>query len=88
MFFGSCVTHASASGHCCLVVTCWERPYLLDLVCYMLIVFVTFPRGILGQVWYLIVSFPNLCFPFYFLAMLVETGQSSTAYSCRGRPRL
>ena len=24
-------------------------------------VFVTFPCGILGQVWYLIVSFPNLC---------------------------
>ena len=24
-------------------------------------VFVTFPCGILGQVWYLIVSFPDLC---------------------------
>ena len=24
-------------------------------------IFVTFPRGILGQVWYLIVSFPDLC---------------------------
>ena len=24
-------------------------------------VFVTFPFGILGQVWYLIVSFPDLC---------------------------
>ena len=24
-------------------------------------VFVTFPCGILGQVWYLIVSIPNLC---------------------------
>ena len=24
-------------------------------------VFITFPCGILGQVWYLIVSFPNIC---------------------------
>ena len=24
-------------------------------------VFLTFPCGILGQVWYLIVSFPNIC---------------------------
>ena len=32
------------------------------LVLVMLIVFfVTFPCGILGQVWYLIVSFPDLC---------------------------
>ena len=29
-------------------------------------VFVTFPCGILGQVWYLIVSIPDLCHPFYF----------------------
>ena len=50
--------------HCSLVVTCWERADLLALVgnVYMFIcVFVTFPCGILGQVWYLIVSFPDLC---------------------------
>ena len=29
-------------------------------------VFVTFPCGILGQVWYLIVSIPNLCSLSYF----------------------
>ena len=29
-------------------------------------VFVTFPCGILGQVWYLIVSIPDLCHPYYF----------------------
>ena len=29
-------------------------------------VFVTFPCGILGQVWYLIVSIPDLCCLFYF----------------------
>ena len=32
----------------------------------MFIVFVTFPCGILGQVWYLIVSFPDLCLLSYF----------------------
>ena len=35
---------------------------LLDLVC----VFVTFPCGILGQVWYLIISPPDLCHLSYF----------------------
>ena len=25
MFFASCVSHAFATVHCCLVVTCWER---------------------------------------------------------------
>ena len=29
-------------------------------------VFVTFPCGIMGQVWYLIVSIPNLCHLSYF----------------------
>ena len=27
------VSHAFASVHCCLVVTCWERADLLALVC-------------------------------------------------------
>ena len=31
-FFVSCVYHAFASVHCCLVATCWERADLLDLV--------------------------------------------------------
>ena len=29
----SCVCHAFASVHCCLVVTCWEMADLLALVC-------------------------------------------------------
>ena len=29
-------------------------------------VFVTFPYGILGKVWYLIVLIPDLCLRFYF----------------------
>ena len=51
------------SVYCCLVVTCWERADLLALgkfkVCYILI-------GLLGQVWYLIVSIPDLCPLSYF----------------------
>ena len=42
-----------ASVYMCFVVTCWEWADLLVLVCH-------FPIGILGQVWYLIVSIPVL----------------------------
>ena len=39
---------------CSLVITCWERADHLALLCVMLpCVFVTFPYGVLGQVWYL-----------------------------------
>ena len=61
MFFASCVSRAFAPVHCCLVVTCWERADLLALVGDVYCIFVTFPCGILCQVWYLIVSFPDLC---------------------------
>ena len=60
-FFVSCVSHAFSSVHCCLVVNCWDRADLLALVCDVYCVFVTFPCGILGQVWYLIALFPDLC---------------------------
>ena len=43
------------------VVTCWERTDLLALVGFVRFIFVTFPCGILGQIWYLILSFPDLC---------------------------
>ena len=66
MFFVSCVSHALVFVHCCLVVTCWERADLLALVGDVYYIFVTFSCGILGQVWYLIVSFPDLCRLFYF----------------------
>ena len=61
MIFVSCVSHAFASVHCCLVITCRERADLLALVGDVYCGFVTFPYGILGQVWYLIVLFPDLC---------------------------
>ena len=44
-----------------LVITCLERTDILALLCMMfLCVFVTFPYGVSGQVWYLIVSIPDL----------------------------
>ena len=66
MFFVSCVPHAFASVRCCFVVTCWERADLLALVGDVNCIFVTFPCRILGQVWYLIVLFPDLCRLSYF----------------------
>ena len=66
MLFMCCDSHAFASVHCCIVVTCSERDDLLALVCDVYCGFVTFPYGILGQVWYLIVSIPDLCQLSYF----------------------
>ena len=67
VFFVSCVSFAFASVHCCLVVICWEMADLLALVGGVYCIFVTFPCGILGQVWYVIVSFPDLCLLSYFV---------------------
>ena len=65
-FCVSCVSNAFASVHCYLGVTCSERADILALVGDFYCIFVTFPCGILGQVWYLIVSFPDLCLLSYF----------------------
>ena len=66
-FLVTCVSHAFASVHCCLVVTCWERGDLLAFVGNVYYIFVTFPCGILGQVWLLIVFFfPDPRFLSYF----------------------
>ena len=43
-------------------------------------VFVTFPGGILGQVWYLIVSIPDLCHVSYFVANM-KGAKSRMIYS-------
>ena len=42
------------------------RTDLLAIVDYVYCIFVTFLCGILGKVWYLIVSFPDLCCLSYF----------------------
>ena len=60
MYFVSCVSHAFASVHCCLGVTCWKRADILALVGDVYCICVVFPSGILGQVWYFIVVFPDI----------------------------
>ena len=46
---------------------CWERANLLALLCVVVsCVVVTFRCGLLGQVWYLIVSIPDFCLLPYF----------------------
>ena len=60
--FHVCLKNAVLAVPCSFVVTYWERADLLALLCVMFTcVFVTFPYGVLGQVWYLIVSSPDLC---------------------------
>ena len=67
MLFMSCVCHAFVSAHAAL----WS-PAGKGLTSWLLFVmfncvFVTFPSGILGQVWYLIVLIPDLLPLFYLL---------------------
>ena len=49
MLFMSCVCHAFVSVHCCLVVTCWERSDLLNLVCDVWLYFGHFPMWCPGS---------------------------------------
>ena len=62
----SCVSRAFASVQCFLGVTCLERADLLAIVGDVCSIFVTLPCGILGQVWYINVSFPDFCRLSYF----------------------
>ena len=61
------VCHAVLSVPCSLVVTFWERADLFGLFYVMFAcVFVTFPYGVMGHVWFLIESVPDLCLLPYF----------------------
>ena len=62
--FVSCVSHAFASVHCCLVATCWERADLLALVGDVYCIFCYFPMWYPGSGVLLdcIVSLPLLSF--------------------------
>ena len=67
------VCYAVLSVPCRLVVTCWERAGLLALLCVMFsCVFVTFPYGVQGQVWYLVVKIPDRCLLPYFVLSFAE----------------
>ena len=61
MLFLYCVCHAFASAHCCLVVTCCESGDLLAIVGGVKLCGCCYLFGILGQVWFMIVSIPHLC---------------------------
>ena len=68
IMFHACLYFTVLSVPCSIVITCWENADLLTLLCVMFsCVFVTFPYGVSGQVWYLIVSIPDdaLFFTFY-----------------------
>ena len=61
------VCHVFLSVHCSLVVTCLEAADLLALLCVMFYSdYVSFPCGVLGQVWCLNVSISDLCLLSYF----------------------
>ena len=64
--FGVC--NGFLSVHCSLMVNCWERADLLALLYVMFYcVFVTFPFGVLGQVWWMVVLIPDLCLLSYLI---------------------
>ena len=65
LFLSCFVILSCASVYWCLVVTSWEKAELLALVCDVLLWSRHFPIGILGQLWCLVVSIPDLC-PFFF----------------------
>ena len=64
-----CLCQTAMSVSCSLVVICWERA-LESLVCDIFLCFITFPYGVLSQVWYLIVLIPDLCPLSYFYIQL------------------
>ena len=64
LFVFSVCLHTVLSVTCSLAVTCLGRVLLYVMRSCVL---VTFPYSVLGQVWYVIVSIPDLCFLPYFV---------------------
>ena len=58
------VCHTVLSVPCNLVVSCWERADLLYEMFSCVFCLVTFLYGVLGQLWYLIESIPDLFLAF------------------------
>ena len=78
------VCHTVLSVPYNLVVICWERGDPLALLYVMFsCVFVTFPYGVLGQVWFLIVSIHDLCLPPYFTFTINRLYNSLNVFSIR-----
>ena len=77
------VPYTVLSVPCSLVVTCWERADLLVFLNVMFsCIFVTFPCGVLGQVWYLIVWIPDLCLLPFFVAHSIRVIPSLLCSNC------
>ena len=51
------------------MVTAGKGLTLGSLVCGVLLCFVTFPCGVLGRAWYMIVSIPDVCLLAYFVLL-------------------
>ena len=69
---------------CSLVVTFLERADFLALFCVVFsCVVVTFPFGVPGQVWYLIVLIPDLILSLYFYMLLNMITLKKTLYKVR-----
>ena len=67
-----CLYYTAMSVPCSLAITCWERADLLALLCMMFpCVLGTFLYGVLGHVWYLIVSILDRCLLLDFDCFLV-----------------
>ena len=76
------VYHAFLSVLCSLVVNSWQRAGLFSLLCVTFYcVFVTFPCGVLGQVWYLIVSISDLCLLSYIAMLITKLNMICLVYS-------
>ena len=73
------VCHVVFSVHRCLVTTCLERADLLAFVCNILLCFVTFPCGILGQVWYSILKILTFATFLYFVTSYGGLGSLKTS---------
>ena len=62
--FHVCLCYALLSLPCGLVVTCCDGldSWLSCVLCFCMFLF---PCGVLGRVWYLVVSIPDLCLFIY-----------------------
>ena len=65
---------------CVSFLSCFRVCSLLHVYCD----FVTFPFGILGQVWYLIVSIPDPCWLSYFAFLCMRCDQKVLGLICFG----
>ena len=71
--FHVCLCYAVLSVPCSLVITCWEIAEPLAISCVVFsCVSVTFPYNVPVEVWYLIVSIPDLCLLPYFEEMNIK----------------